>query len=73
MGFARKLGFCLKPTGPCGKLFPVKSDLTEAPIIFMFFVMKFWLFSIKKQRLQVYENMYNNVSFKSNAIVIQRL
>lgn len=64
MGFARKLGFCLKPTGPCGKLFPVKSDLTEAPIIFMFFVMKSWLFSIKKLRLQVYENMYNNVSFK---------
>lgn len=26
MGFARKLGFCLKPTGPFSKLFPVKSD-----------------------------------------------
>lgn len=32
MRFARKLRFCLRPTGPCGRLFPVKMDPAEALI-----------------------------------------
>lgn len=60
MGFARKLGFCLKPTGPVGKLFPVKSDPMKAALIFVPFIMNSSLFSIKK-RLLIYKNSYKNV------------
>lgn len=61
MGFARKLGFSLKHFS---KLFPVKSDLMEAPLIFMPFIMKSSLFLYIKKRLLVYKNTFKNACLK---------
>lgn len=48
MGFARKLGFCLKPTRLFGKRFPGKSDPMMDPLIFVPFAMNFSSFSFSK-------------------------